>query len=224
MVSTVLIILIFALFVFLGVRRGAARTLLNLAAMIVSSFLAQWLASVFARMIYDSFIRSSVTGNIERFIAENGEQYTARHSMDALPDGVRGLVGFFTGLFGAKPEDLQGRLVSSTAEGGQVVSAIEKPLGDVTVCVISVLLMIALFFVCFCLLKLLNSFVLGFFEIPVIKQVNQILGGVLGALEGTVFILASANILYLLISYLNPVLIDNEVVFGNLFNSLILFR
>ena len=118
----------------------------------------------------------------------------------------------------------QGRLVSSTAEGGQVVSAIEKPLGDVTVCVISVLLMIALFFVCFCLLKLLISFVLGFFEIPVIKQVNQILGGVLGALEGTVFILASANILYLLISYLNPVLIDNEVVFGNLFNSLILFR
>ncbi len=224
MISGIIIFLIVALFIFLGVRRGAARSLLMLAASAGAAVLAYWLAPWLARAIYDNSIHDTVLRNLEKLLSEHGADYAARHSMEALPDGARGLAGFFCGIFGASSSDVQGRLVISSDHTEQAAQAMEKPLGDLITVLISALLMVVLFTVFAIALRLLARVVLGFFEIPVIRQLNHILGGVLGALEGLLAVFLLANLLCLLISYSNPQLMENKTVFGGVFNALLLFR
>ena len=56
MISTIIIILLFILFIFIGYRRGAAVTLLNLVAVIVAFALANFLSHAAAQAIYANFM------------------------------------------------------------------------------------------------------------------------------------------------------------------------
>ncbi len=224
MIFDILIILIILLFVLLGVWRGAARTLLNLAAVTVSAIIARFAASALAAAVYEHFIKKTVTDNITRLITESGEQYAAQHSMQALPGGVKSLIGVFSRMFGVAPDDLQGRLVSSTAQPEQVARAIEKPLGELTICILSVLIMLVLFIALSLVLKAVIRLTLGFFELPVVRGLNKLLGGVLGAVEGLVVVLVAVNLVYILVSCTNPAAAENNAVFGRLFEALILFK
>ena len=224
MIADIIIILIAVLFLFLGIRRGAAKTLLNLAAVGASAVLSHFLASRIAEAVYNGFFRETVLSNLENAITQKGEQFAAQNSIDALPDQLKGITGFFTGIFGVKPEDLQGRLVPSSDVTGEIARAIEEPLAQLCTCVLTVLFTIIFFIVLMIVFKLLIRLALGFFEIPVIRQVNKILGGVLGAVEGVIFVVFLVNIFYIIMSYANPLLLENKSVFGSVFNALAIFK
>lgn len=224
MISNFLIPAVILLFVLLGIWRGAAKTLLNLAALAVSSVIAHLLSSAIAEAVYNHFIRQTVISNLEGCITQQGEQFAAQNSVQALPEGMQSLLGSFTGLFGVSPEQVQGRLVPSTQQTSQLAQAIEKPLGDLCVCVLTVLLSFVLFFIFMIVFKLVIRFVLGFFRLPFIRQVNKILGGVLGVVEGLLFAFVLVNVIYVVLSYTNPLLLENSGIFGGVFHALTIFK
>lgn len=224
MIADIIIILIVVLFLLLGIRRGAAKTLLNLAAVGASAVLSHFLASRIAEAVYNGFFKQTVISNLENVITQKGEQFATQNSIDALPDQLKGLTSFFTGIFGVTPEDIQGRLVPSSDVTGEIARAIEEPLAQLCICVLTVLFTIILFIVLMIVFKLLIRLALGFFEIPVIRQVNKILGGVLGTVEGLIFVVFLVNILYLILSYANPMLLENKTVFGSVYNALAIFK
>lgn len=224
MVSTIIIIGILVLFTILGVRRGAARTLLNLAAVVIATMLSQFLANMTAQSIYNAFIRPEVIRSLEGTIAKSGEQFAAQHSLQSLPDGIGGFVTAFAKLAGASPEQLQGSLSLSPQESQQAALSIEKPLGELATLALALLISIVFFFVILILLKLLMRPVMRVFEIPVIRQVNGIIGGLLGFTEGVIMSLAASNLVYLYLSYTNPAPLQNSGLFGGLFNALVIFR
>lgn len=224
MIADIIIIIIAVLFLLLGIKRGAARTLLNLAAVGAGAVIAHFLASRIAEAVYTGFFRQTVLNNLESAVAQKGAQFAAQNSIDALPDQLRAITGFFTGMFGVKPEDIQGRLVPSSNVTGEIVRSIEQPLAQFCIGVLTVLFTIILFFVLVMIFKLLIRLILGFFEIPVIRQVNKILGAIIGAAEGLIFALFSVNIVYFILSYANPLLLENKNVFGSLFNALAIFK
>lgn len=215
-----IIIAVFALFILLGIWRGAAKTLLNFAAITANSFISHYLAAGIAQAVYNNLLKESVLGNIQNLITQHGAQYAVEHSLGALPDWVLKMVGATTGAFGVTPDQLQGRLALSAEQSRQLAQTIEKPIGELSVTVLSFLLMIVIFIVLMIVFKLLIKMVLGVFRIPVIRQVNMALGGVLGILEAFVLICLIVNTLYVMISYTNPNLTDNSTLFGVLFNMM----
>ena len=224
MVSTIIILLLIALFVYFGIRRGAARTLLKLAATFISAMLANWLGYALSQVIYDNFIKATVVKNIDQLIRENGESFASEHSLMSLPDGLERIVDAVARMFGVTSADLQGRIVASTANTENMARAIEAPLGALAVTVLGILLMIVFFLLFGIILNIIAGKIALAFELPVIGTVNRVLGGVLGAVEGLVIAFAAVNIVYLLMSYANPVLAENKNIFGGLFDALLLFR
>ena len=224
MISTIIIILFFILFIFIGYRRGAAVTLLNLVAVIVASALSNFLSHAAAQAIYANFIKASVVNNIQGFIAQNGSKFAAENSLKALPNGIGGFLDFFAKLSGTTTDRIQGRLVTSTQESAQLVSTIEKPLGDICVFVIGLLLSVVFFIILLIVFKVLIRMLLGVFELPVIRTVNRVFGALVGAVEGVVLIFCLVNVLYVILSYTNPALLGNGAVFGDLFDALAIFN
>lgn len=222
MVSTIIIILIAVFFVVLGFCRGAARTLLNLAAMIASLALSNFLASFIAQWTYDAFIKQTVLNNLERYISEHGVEFAAQNSFSALPAGLRNIISGFAGLFGASSQDLQGRLTGKTA--GELARTMEQPVNEMTVFFLSALISIVLFFLLWIIFKLLISKALVVFKIPVIKQINMFLGGIIGLVEAAVFLLFAVNLLYIVIACTNPSVLDNPSLFGGLFDMLLIIK
>ncbi len=223
MLSTIIIIITVVLFVLLGVRRGAAKTLLCFVAMTANAVISHYLGSIAAQWVYDSFIKSSVLSNLEQGIAENGVTVTAQNSLGALPDSMYRLFRFFGGMFGVAPEDMQGRLVVSAGDTEAMARTLEKPIGELTVFLLSVVISLVIFFLLWIVFKLLIRAALHVFELPVIRQVNHVLGGVFGLLEGVVLVCFLSNILYLLLSCVNPSAL-NSSLFGGLFYALLIFK
>ena len=224
MISTVIIIFIVVLFVVIGVSRGAARTLLSFAAMIACSALAHFLSAPAAQALYDNFIRARVLEQLESTIAAKGAEYAAQNSLQALPQPLSGTIGFFTRLFGVNLEDLQGRLMLSGDQTESIDRSIEKQLGELAVFFLTVICSAVLFFVLWFVFRMLIRLVLPVFNLPLVRQVNKVLGGVLGALEGAVFVCFLANVFYLLVSCTNPVMLDNGSLFGGLFDALLIMK
>lgn len=224
MVSTVVIIFIIVLFTILGVRRGAARTLLNLAAAVIATMISNVLANVTAQAVYTAFIRPEVLRSIEGTIAKSGEQFAAHNSLQSLPDGFEGLVTAMARLVGATPEQLQGSLALSPGTTQQAALAIEKPVGELATLALALLISFVYFIIILMLLKLLMRPLLRVFEVPVVRRVNSVIGGILGFVEGVVLSFAATNLVYLFMSYANPAPLQNSGLFGGLFNALVIFR
>lgn len=224
MISTIIIILLLLLFIVLGVHRGAAKTILSFAAMIAASMLSHYFSSLLAQAVYDSFIKAQVIQKLETTVAQQGVDYAVQNSMQALPAPLAALVRFFTGLFGTSPEAMQGRMVLPGDQTGEIARSIEKPLGEMAVLMLSAVFSIVLFLLLWLILRLIINQVARVFNLPVIRQIDAVLGGVFGALEGIVMVFFLANLLYLLLSIINPVALDNRTLFGGLFNALLIFK
>ena len=161
--------------------------------------------------------------NLQGFITQNGSRFAAENSLKALPDSIGGALNFFAKLCGTTTERLQGRLVPSTQQTAQLAANIEKPLGDICIFLIGLLLSVIFFIVMIIVFKLLIRMILGVFELPVIRTVNRLFGALIGALEGVVIIFCLVNVLFVILSYTNPALLGNSTVFGGLFDTLAIF-
>lgn len=224
MISGIIILLLVALLIIHGARRGIAVTLLNLAALAAAAVTAKLFSATLAQAIYNGAVKPSVTQNIHDMITQGGEQYASQNSLDALPGAIRGILGFFLSVFGLNLNHLQSRVATSTVQTDRVVNSIEKPIGALAVFVISLILLIVLFIVFLIVFKLLARVALRAFNLPVVRQVNMVFGGFLGAVEGVVLVCFLANAVYLYVSNTNPDFLKDSAVFGGLFNALVIFR
>ena len=98
MISSVVIIVLIIVFIVLGFFRGAARTLLNLAAMAASAVISHFLGSYLAQAAYDTFLKNNIIAHLQSNAGEYGVDYTAHNSISALPSGVQNLLNGFTRL------------------------------------------------------------------------------------------------------------------------------
>lgn len=216
MLSNIIIIVIIAVFMLIGIKRGIAKTLLNVAGVIAAVMLSDFIATFLSDWIYDTFLRQNIINNLTEMIQNNSVTYAAENSVDALPAWIKGIVEFLTGLFGGTTSSIVDGVTFSN-DLSSVAAAIEKPLGAAVTAILSVILLIILFIIIFIFIKMLIRFALKFFKIPVIRQINQFFGGVLGVCEGIIFVFVAINIFYAIMSYTNPAILSLSYVTGDLF-------
>ena len=217
MVADIIIISIIVLCAIIGFNRGIAKTLLNIAGLILSALGAYYLSCFIAQFIYDTFIQQSVIENIEQMIQDNGAQYAMANCFDALPQWISGILSFLVGLFGITLGDYEQNIDIAQSLSTTIAESIESTLSSVIVTAITVLLVIILFVLIFILAKKLIKHVNRVFRIPVIKQINQLLGFLFGVIEGLVIVWFFVNLFFAIMMFTDPEIVHSNLVTGDVF-------
>lgn len=224
MVLDIFIVLIIALGIIIGVKRGVAKTILSLLALILSGILAYFASRFLSVWVYESFIENGIRESIYNSVTEAFNSSTSVTStvFEGLPAPVSGLLA----TFGISPESLFSNTVFTPENSIKAVS--EAILSTVSAAVISLLFMmiIVLLFILFNILlkKFVVKNVLKVFKIPVLKQLNGLLGGAVGLCEGIIVcvVLTILCAIYVPLNsdfFINQTLINQSYFFSQIYYS-----
>lgn len=169
---------IFLLFVLVGVRRGFVRSAAHFIGSVIASFLASALGGAVAQWVFDALFRKALTEKIDQTIVSLGAVDTAaafEKVISDLPDFiVRALQD--AGITVSSIED------KLAAQSGQAAELITDSLSPLFVSFLKVLAVIVLFLLFMVAVRFLADMVAGVFRLPLLKQLNGILGGAFGFL------------------------------------------
>ena len=165
-----LIVAVFALCIFVGVKNGLIRSIIGLVVVAAAAALAVWLSEPVASGIYDLFIKKSLETAVAAQLPDmSSAQLTSQNVQEVI-------------------SSLPAAIVKAAQSMGDDIA---KP---IAVAVLKVLSFAVIFFVCDFFLQIAAKAVCKLFELPVIRSVNRTLGGVFGALKG-VFVAVFACLL-----------------------------
>lgn len=217
MIVDIIIIAIIVLFVIIGVKRGLAKTILNLAGLVLTAVSAYYISSFLSQLFYDMFIKQTVITNTQQIIEQNGIDYAVSNCLEAVPQWINGIISFIVGAFGISLNEFQNQITVPANISSSASQVIESVLAPVVTSVLSIILVIILFIIILIIVKKLVKLVLRIFNIPVIKQINQFLGGIVGLAEGLLIVFIAVNVISMVAGFSNPDLLSNGMFNGGIF-------
>jgi uncharacterized membrane protein required for colicin V production len=188
LVIDILLLVVFALLVFRGWRRGFMKSVLSLGRLILSVIITILFGSAFADWLDAKFINPPVYEKVFAKFSDVAAEITAtaEGGVDALvekiPDAFRGYLDLET--------------VDPTAEINALVEQWSRTVADSISGVISTVLGYILLFVLAFLVLTLVIFIVGkFAKLPAIKTVDKLLGLLMGVLSGTIIVMVISVLL-----------------------------
>lgn len=218
MVADIIIIAVFALLFFIDFKRGIAITILNVAGVALTGFLAYHISNFLASWVYTAFVQqTTLTTNLQQMIDTQGINSAIANSFSALPNWVMGMLGFFLSIFGLDSSvytnDFQVSNSAATAVSASVENLIQPVITGMFRLVIGVVISIIIFII----IKILVKKLARVFKIPVVKQINKLLGGVLGLAEAAILVFFAVNIFSGVLEFSNPEMLNNPMISGAVF-------
>lgn len=217
MVADIIIIAVFALLFFIDFKRGIAITILNVAGVALTGFLAYHISNFLASWVYTAFVQQTLTTNLQQMIDTQGINSAIANSFSALPNWVMGMLGFFLSIFGLDSSvytnDFQVPNSAATAVSDSVENLIQPVITGMFRLVIGVVISIIIFII----IKILVKKLAIVFKIPVVKQINKLLGGVLGLAEAAILVFFAVNIFSGVLEFSNPEMLNNPMISGAVF-------
>lgn len=217
MVADIIIIAVFALLFFIDFKRGIAITILNVAGVALTGFLAYHISNFLASWVYTAFVQQTLTTNLQQMIDTQGINSAIANSFSALPNWVMGMLGFFLSIFGLDSSvytnDFQVPNSSAAAVSASVENLIQPVITGMFRLVIGVVISIIIFII----IKILVKKLARVFKIPVVKQINKLLGGVLGLAEAAILVFFAVNIFSGVLEFSNPEMLNNPMISGAVF-------
>lgn len=201
MLYDLLLIGIIALSVIIGYKKGAAKTILSVAAILLSLALAVIISRMMSTLIYDAFFRESLQNKVESALESTVAGSVAQAGVSvvsALPGVVAGAMSYF-GVPQSTFDSYCQEALNQQEKAASVVIA--EKLSPVVTGLISLVLSVVLFIVLYFILRLLIKPVSKVFKLPIIRKPDSFFGGVLGFVKGIVWVLILAVLLKLVIPF-----------------------
>ncbi len=204
----------------IGVRRGFIKSVVRLLGFVVAVVGAAIVSMPVAQYIYKTFFHTMIESAVSQKVQEGvtaaatslSEQVAA--VLSSLPRGVQSLLT----AYGADGNHLSGAAQTGEALVSTVMNDVITPL---CTAVLQVIVFLVLFLVLFLIIRLFGKVLDKIFaSLPVIKQVNGLLGGVLGFAEGVLilFVLCFALQLYMTLTGADSVLTSSQLAQTRLLN------
>ena len=191
-------ILVVLLAVFIGYHRGFVRSLIQLVGLIAAAVIAAVLSTGIAALVFDSFISDGLTETISTKIQATDTSSAAESVQQALQELPAPIVHALEQYIGTPHEivsGLEGSLSGSAqAVAETVVKSVVRP---VAVALLRFLVFFILFILLMIVVGLVAKLVNGLFKVPVLKQVNGVLGAVVGVVQGILFLFVAVTVLQL---------------------------
>ena len=171
------------LFIASGFRRGAAGTLAHLGGTIVAIAAAAFLASMFAEPLYTHFVRNSFMESINGTLSGNQDAATKVQEMfAALP----GFISNSLARYGLSVDSVNAAIADANE---QASGAVVDLLSPIVIDFIRMVLMLIFIIVLMVVVRLAVRAINGVFRLPVLHQLNSLLGGVFGVVQGAIVIM-----------------------------------
>lgn len=192
----IILVVIFASFVLTAVKKGFILSLLEFAAVILALVLAYNFSPKVAETAYDGFVKEATIKTIETQIEENVSlQETTTQTqllLESIPDYMVSVADFM----GVSVDDIKQSVASSKLTSENIATElVEKIAQPIIIGALTALSFVVLAIVLLFVLKFLAQIIAKIFKIPVIKTVNNLLGGILGACKGFAVVLFICTIL-----------------------------
>lgn len=183
-----LLLAIVIFFVFTGMRNGFVRTLLSFVFKIASVVLAYFVSDKYDEAIYEKFLKDSVINSIEEHVASSSANDASQHIsvvLESIPESISGILkalGIDFANFG--------ETTSAYATNGEISSFLEETLaGPASVFVCRIIIFAIVSFVASFVFSIITNILCKIVKLPVLRTANKALGGVLGLLNGMIFVL-----------------------------------
>lgn len=192
----IILVVIFASFVLTAVKKGFILSLLEFAAVILALVLAYNFSPKVAETAYDGFVKEATIKTIETQIEENVSlQETSTQAqllLESIPDYMVSVADFM----GVSVDDIKQSVASSKLTSENIATElVEKIAQPIIIGALTALSFVVLAIVLLFVLKFLAQIIAKIFKIPVIKTVNKLLGGILGACKGFAVVLFICTVL-----------------------------
>ncbi len=199
----IVLVIVFVLSIFIGVKKGFFLTLFDLVSSLLAFFAAKLASAALATNIYDNYVSETV----ESYIRNALEGVANVDYSSSLSESIESIPSVFSGLMstiGGMDIDTLSQTVSDANLSGEefILWAIETIAPIVTGVIAGVLfvVLVIVFIILFKILsRLLNKIIK---KIPLVKQANKSLGGVAGALRGFILVAIFAMALALIAGFI----------------------
>ncbi|MCL2495469.1 MAG: CvpA family protein [Oscillospiraceae bacterium] len=190
-----LLVLAFLLVVLAAARRGFFKTVLRLAAWILSIALAGFLSAALAPPAYEAFAAAPARALIEQQIGAAIDKsqiaQTAQSVIEELPEAVRQLADYA----GVPTESLIGNLKSNFSAANAAALLEQSVVAPIAISVIRLIICLLLFLLLLIALRFVGSKLEKLREVPVFKQTDWMLGAALGLVKGVLLVFVAALLL-----------------------------
>lgn len=217
MVADIIIIAVFALLFFIDFKRGIAITILNVAGVALTGFLAYHISNFLASWVYTAFVQQTLTTNLQQMIDTQGVNSAIANSFSALPNWVMGMLGFFLSIFGLDSSVYTNDFQVSNSAAAAVSTSVENLIQPVITGMFRLVIGVVISIIIFIIIKILVKKLARVFKIPVVKQINKLLGGVLGLAEAAILVFFAVNIFSGVLEFSNPEMLNNPMISGAVF-------
>lgn len=199
------VILILIVAVAVGCHRGFFKSLILLVGSLAAMVLAGLLSTPLASFTFDTFI----SGGLQETIAARIEEAGAGSAADGLEVALSELPGPIAHAlqaYAGTPEEIVDTVRdslsgSASAAAQTVVTAVIRP---VAVALLGFLLFFILFVLLMIVVRLLARLVRQIARLPVLKQADGLLGGLLGLVEGALLVLVAVTVVQLIAASAGP--------------------
>lgn len=220
----VALILILAIIIFLGYKRGFIRTVVSLVGYVVSAVLAFLVSQPIANFIFDAFFRNSAIDMISAEVNKISAGQTVPQLLDtaiaAIPEKITALASGYVNIDEVK----QTILASAPTAGDLSVTVVDQVIGPIATLVMQTAIFFVLFLVFCIVVKLITRALKIVDKLPVVGQANAVLGLLVGIVQAVVFLFLFTCVIALIVQlsgnqleYINQDVIDKTYIFRLLY-------
>lgn len=195
------IVVIFLLFIILGVKRGFVRSVLDLVGTLAAMLVSMWFSGIAAQWVFSTFLQESLT----RQVAEALQAAPAADAADAVLSVVPEILRGGLEAFGITSDAIN-QAVAGTS--GQAAAAVVAVLSPMVVSVLRGLFALVLFIFLLVIFRILSGVVCRIFRLPVLRQLDKGLGILLGITQAVLITVLLCFCAQALISVSSPWLVE----------------
>lgn len=201
------ILVLLIIFVVSSYKAGIVRSLLRLIGTIVAIVLSAYMASIIAQFVYDQFIRSSILDQVRIFINEYVTNDISSKPVNSL-NGMSEFILRSLMFYGYDEHTIKEIINDSTLNAANEITNMISPM---IINSIRTIVMIILFILFNTIIRFLIRSLGAVCRLPIIKQVDSILGAILGAINFLIIVM----IIMLLIRIFVPMMKDEPKIFSS---------
>ena len=223
MIFDLILAVIFIVLIAVNIHRGAAKSIANILAIVISYIASTALGKIIAAAVYDGMVRPALNQAVSNALSNV--------STDAANTVVNSLPTWLTGLLNVSGDDLSNLLAEPISNvNGTITNAVDAAVKPVAIGLLTFFITIILFFLFLIVLRFLLVRPLArVFRFPVLNAINRILGAVIGIVDAILLVSMLAYLTKLILvnigsnsTWFNESTIYNSFIFyhfysGNIF-------
>ena len=207
----VLVVLVVLFNIYLCVKRGFVRTVIELVGYFLAIYLAFTFSGVVANFVYDNYIGPNIAEDIVNEVSFSSDS-TTDEKVDEIWDFLPDLVERNNDISKSSLKDTINENNSSSDPVASIVqTATDTAVKPTIIPIVQMIVSAILFFILMFIIKFFAKIINKVFNLPIIGGLNRFLGGVIGCFKGVLF----AIIFVMLVNFVVSISNDGFIFFTN---------